>query len=70
MRVRDTYHFEGREPWEKRSFDETKEETNEERASEIVRDAGYGAANIQILADIGGNECDLPDYTPNHHARW
>jgi len=35
-------------PGEECSFDETKEETNKERASEIVRDAGYGATDIQI----------------------
>ena len=57
-------------PREKRSFNETKEETNQERASEIVRGASYGAADIQILVNIEGDDCDPPDYTPNHHARW
>ena len=56
MRVRDTYHFEKRGPGEKRSFHETKEERNEKRASEIVRDAGCGATDIQTLANIGGKQ--------------
>ncbi len=57
-------------PREKRCFDKAKEETNQERGSVIVDETGYGAADIQILADIGGNECDPPDDTPNHHTRW
>ena len=39
---------------EKSSFDHTKEETNQERASIIVDETGQGAADVQILADNGG----------------
>ena len=53
----------------KRGFDEAQEETGQERAGEVVRNASQAAPYIQILADTGGNASGSPDYTPNDHAR-
>jgi len=54
MRVRGYIPFWEKEesPGEKRSFDETKEETNEDRASETARDTDYGATGIQTHATM------------------
>ena len=43
-----------RGPREKSSYDETKEETNQESASVIVDETDKGAADVQILEDIVG----------------
>ena len=45
---------EGRGFQGKSSFDETKEETNQEHASVLVDETSQGAADVQILADIEG----------------
>ena len=54
MRVNIPFGEQEESPREKCSFDEAKEETNQERASETAGDTGYGAVDIQIQADIGG----------------